>query len=89
VPLRVPLPLKSQPIKHINQCQLYVMISKGVGVGGSITIQGSSADFAVSAAARACPSFECVHKQLCTSHSQCNSGSQSNQVWTPQYLVQL
>jgi len=81
--------LTLQPIKHIQQCQLYASISEGVGVGGSITINSTGAGFAVVAAAGACPSVECVPKQLCSSHSQVTSGSQSNQAWAPQYLVQL
>jgi len=44
---------------------------------------------AVSAAAGACSSIECVPKQLYPSHSRGNSGSRSNQAWAPQYLVQL
>jgi hypothetical protein len=43
----------------------------------------------VSAAAGARPSVMCVAPHPCPSHSQCNSRSQGNQEWAPQYLVQL
>jgi len=62
-------------------------MSEGIGDGGSITVNGTSAGFEVAAAAGACASVECVPKQLCRTHSQSNSGSQLNQQWDPQYLV--
>jgi len=40
------------------QCQLYASSSEGVGVGGTITISGIPRDFAVVAAAAACPIVE-------------------------------
>ena len=63
-PLGVPLILILQPIKHINQCQLYVSISERVGVGDSLTITGTGIGLAVSAAAGACPTVECVPTQF-------------------------
>ena len=77
-----------QRIKHIYQCQLYASISEGVGVGGTITISGIPRDFAVVAAAAACPIVECVPAQLWPSQSHGSSGSQGNQECAPVYRVQ-
>ena len=79
----------SQWIKQIYQCQLYASISAGLGVGGSITIRRIGRGFSVAVAAGAWPSMDCFPKQLCSLHSQGNSGSQSNQLWAPQYWVHL
>jgi len=68
-----------QRIKHIYQCQLNWSISEGVGVDGSTTIKGIKEDFAVSAAAGACPSVSWVPQQSCPSHQQGVSTSQLNQ----------
>ena len=78
-----------QRINHIYQCQLYASISVGLGVGGSITNSGIGRSFSVAAAAGTWPSIECVPRQVCSLHSQGNSGSQSNQVMAPQYWVHL
>jgi len=83
----------SDPDIATNQAHLVLPIicvkSEWVGVRGSITIKGTGAGFAVAAAAGACPSVECVPKQPCPSQSQCSSGWLLNQVWAPQYVVQL
>jgi len=62
---------------------LYASLSERVGVMGSITFNATGAGFADAAAAGARPSVHCVRKQLCSSHSEANSGSQSNQAWAP------
>jgi len=67
-----------------------MLISDGVGVGGSITIKGTSVDFAVSAAADACSMVGCAPTQLGPSQSHTSSGSRSviNPKCNPWYSVQ-
>ena len=79
--------MTSQEVRHIDQCQLYASISEGVGVGGTTTISGIPKDFAVVAAAAACPTVDCAPSQLCSSQLHGSSGSHGNQECAPVYRV--
>ena len=80
--------LTSQWIRYIYQCQLYVSISEGVRVGGTITISRIKSNLAVVAATAACQTVEWIPVLLCSSQSQGSSGSQGNQEWAPKSRVQ-
>jgi len=57
-------------------------------VGGTTTISGIPRDFAVVAAAAACPIVDCAPAELCPSQSHGSSGSHGNQECAPGYRVQ-
>jgi hypothetical protein len=61
------------------QCQLDVLISLGVRVGGTITISRIPRHVAVVAAAAVYPTVKCIPVQLCLSQSLGSTGSQGSQ----------